>query len=152
MVYMDNRDKQFMKLAIDESRKCTPDHTSYCVGAVVVTSSGEVFTGYTHETCPKNHAEEEAVSKALSAGAILKGGTIYSSMEPCTNRKSKPVSCTRLIIVHGFSRVVYALPEPPDLAECHGREILEAAGIAVGMMPEMGFAVEEINSHILRHK
>ena len=38
-------DLRFLRMAVDESRKCVPCATSYCVGAVVVTSDGSVFTG-----------------------------------------------------------------------------------------------------------
>ena len=35
-------DLRFLRMAVDESRKCVPCATSYCVGAVVVTSDGSV--------------------------------------------------------------------------------------------------------------
>ena len=34
---------------------------------------GRTFTGHTHETSPTHHAEQEAVRKALDAGAELRG-------------------------------------------------------------------------------
>ena len=71
-------------------RKCTPSATSYCVGAVVAPADGAgSFTGHTHETSPTHHAEQEAIRKALDAGAELRGAAIYSSMEPCSQRKSE---------------------------------------------------------------
>lgn len=135
--------------AVSESWKCTPSDSSYSVGAVVVTPVGEVFAGYTHETGPANHAEEEAIAKAVEAGSDLRGATIYSSMEPCSVRRSKPVSCTRLIIDSGFARVVFALEEPPRFADCCGRETLQAAGLEVKVMKELAQRVREINAHIL---
>ena len=62
-------DLRFLKQAVDEGRKCTPSATSYCVGAVVVTADGRIFAGHTHETSPTHHAEQEAIAKALAAGA-----------------------------------------------------------------------------------
>ncbi len=144
-----NDDIKYMRMALDASRECVPNQTSYCVGAVVVTASGEVFTGYTHETGPANHAEEEAVAKALSAGAGLAEATIYSTMEPCSTRSSKPRSCSQLIIDHGFGRVVYALKEPAYFVECHGDSLLKNAGIKVDVMDAFAREAVEINAHIL---
>lgn len=141
-------DAEYLQAAIDESRRCVPVMTAYCVGVVIVTRDGSVFKGYTHETDPSNHAEEEAVLKAEVAGANLCGAVIYSSMEPCSTRKSKPRSCSQLIVEKGFAKVVYALAEPPHFVECHGRDLLRQAGVEVVEMPQLGRQVEEINKHI----
>lgn len=50
-------DLHYLRQAIALSRRCTPCATSYRVGAVIVTRSGDRFTGYTHETSPTHHAE-----------------------------------------------------------------------------------------------
>ena len=124
--------------------------TAYCVGAVIVTANGELFEGYTHETGPHNHAEEEAIKKALDSGADLSGASIYTSMEPCSTRKSKPVSCTELILHNGFGRVIYAYAEPDCFVRCEGTRLLREAGVEVVIMADLAPQVEEINSHILR--
>lgn len=144
-----DEDRKYMRMAVEESRLCVPSPTCYCVGAVVVTGSGDIYTGYTHETGHANHAEEEAIAKALAAGADLAGATIYSTMEPCSTRSSKPRSCSRLIMDYGFGRVVYALREPACFVSCEGDSILRRAGIAVDVMDEFGPEVVEINSHLL---
>lgn len=79
-------DLRFLKQAVDEGRKCTPSATSYCVGAVVVTADGRIFAGHTHETSPTHHAEQEAIAKALAAGAaaprsrhVLLDGTLLAA-------------------------------------------------------------------------
>lgn len=138
-------------MAVDESRRCTPTTGSYCVGAVIVTAGGGIFRGYTHETGPHNHAEEEAIAKALEAGAELKGAAIYSSMEPCSTRASKPVSCSQLIMDHGFRRMVYALGEPPVFVECcKGAVNLAKAGVEVVQIDELAQQVRDINRHLLK--
>lgn len=141
-------DEDYLRMAIAESRKCTPVTTAYCVGAVIVTADGQLFKGYTHETDPKNHAEEEAVAKAKAAGADLRRAAMYSSMEPCSKRASKPRSCSRILIDEGFAKAVYALNEPPHFVECHGRDMLREAGLEVVHIPELGAEVAEINRHI----
>lgn len=142
-------DLKYLQEAIDESRKCTPSETAYCVGAVIITTSGEQFNGYTHETNTINHAEEEAIAKALSAGAELKEATIYSSMEPCSKRSSKPKSCSQLLIEHKFGRVVYALAEPSHFVDCQGDSILRESGIEVKVIESLAPQVLEVNSHIV---
>lgn len=141
-------DRKYLAWAVAESRKCAPSATAYSVGAVVVTRDGRTFAGYSRESAPHNHAEEEAIIKAEQAGADLRGATMYSSMEPCTHRRSKPLSCTGLIIARGFARVVYALPEPPHLACCDGCETLGQAGVEVVRIDDFDAEVEKINSHI----
>lgn len=143
-------DLEYLHRAIDVSRKCTPGDTCYCVGAVIRTLSGAVFTGYTHETSPTHHAEQEAVAKALAAGADLRGATIYSSMEPCSQRSSEPESCSALIIRHGFARVVFALYEPDCFVACHGALNLRQSGVEVRVYPELGGEVSRINGHLCR--
>lgn len=141
-------DLHYLQIAIEEGRKCRPSKTSYCVGAVVVTADGEVFKGYTHETSVTHHAEQEAIAKALAAGARLRGATIYSSMEPCSQRSSEPESCSQLIIRHGFSRVVFALYEPDCFVHCRGALSLREAGIDVRVYPSLEDEVRQTNSHL----
>lgn len=141
-------DMRELKAAIDESRKCTPDMGSYCVGAVVLTADGSRFTGYTHETSPTHHAEQEALKKAIEAGAVLRGATIYASMEPCSTRKSEPKSCTQLILEHGLKRVVFACYEPSKFVRCDGACTLRAAGVDVRVYPGLADEVLKINGHL----
>ena len=141
-------DLHYLRMAIDLSRRCTPCATCYRVGAVIVTRSGEIYTGYTHETSPTHHAEQEAIAKALAAGADLRGGTIYSSLEPCSTRSSEPESCSELILRHGFSRTVFALYEPSCFVSCQGAERLREGGVEVRVYDELGNDVRAINAHL----
>ena len=141
-------DLHYLRQAIALSRRCTPCATSYRVGAVIVTRSGDRFTGYTHETSPTHHAEQEAILKATAAGADLHGASIYSSMEPCSQRSSEPESCTQLILRHGFSRVVFALYEPDRFVRCRGAQTLREAGVEVRAYPSLAGGVREANAHL----
>ncbi len=143
------KDAEFLKLAVEASRQSPPCDTAYRVGAVVVTPDGAVFQGFTHETGPADHAEEAAIAKAEAAGVGLAGSTIYSSMEPCTHRRSKPLSCADLLIIKGFAKVVYGLAEPAYLALCEGHARLQKAGLEVYRDRSFDGAVRTINAHIL---
>lgn len=141
-------DLGYLAQAVAAGRLCTPSATSYCVGAVVVLMDGRTFTGHTHETSPTHHAEQEAIRKALDAGADLRGAAIYSSMEPCSQRSSEPESCTQLILRHGFARVVFALYEPDRFVCCCGAQTLREAGVEVRVYPSLAGGVREANAHL----
>ena len=145
-----DEDLRYLARAVAEGLRCVPSPTSYCVGAVVVLPDGRTFTGYTHETSPTHHAEQEAIRKALDAGAELRGAAIYSSMEPCSQRKSEPESCTQLILRHGFARAVFALYEPDRFVRCRGAQTLREAGIDVRVYPELAEGVRRANAHLGR--
>lgn len=129
--------------AVELSRRCPPSTSAYAVGAVVRAGSLH-STGYSRQTDPHDHAEEVAL-----LGGDVTGGTIYTSMEPCSTRRSRPRACTELIIAAGIVRVVYALREPPLFADCRGVELLEEAGVEVVEVPELAPLVREINAHLL---
>lgn len=143
-----DEDRRYLALAVAEGFRCAPSPSSYCVGAVVVLPDGRTFTGYTHETSPTHHAEQEAIRKALDAGAELRRAAIYSSMEPCSQRKSEPESCTQLILRHGFARVAFALYEPDHFVCCRGAQTLREAGVDVRVYPELAGGVREANAHL----
>ncbi len=142
------QDVELLYRAIEVSRQCTPSQTSYCVGAVVVCRNGDVYEGYTHETSPTHHAEQEAINKALSHGAELEGATIYSSMEPCSSRVSEPESCSQIIIRHKFARAVFALYEPSCFVHCTGALNMRMAGVDVECIHSEANKVLQINGHL----
>lgn len=143
-------DLVWLARATQEAFRCTPSETCYCVGAVIVLPDGRTFTGYTHETSPTHHAEQEAIAKALAAGAgaDLHGAAIYSSMEPCSKRSSEPESCTQLILRYGFARVVFAAYEPACFVQCQGARMLREAGVDVRVYPRLAHSVREANAHL----
>jgi diaminohydroxyphosphoribosylaminopyrimidine deaminase / 5-amino-6-(5-phosphoribosylamino)uracil reductase len=79
----------------------------------------------------------------------VSGATLYSSLEPCAVRASRPTPCADLIIVSGIDRVVIAWTEPPILAPGGGAARLRAAGVDVVVLPELAAAAREVNAHLL---
>ncbi|MDR2894330.1 MAG: dihydrofolate reductase family protein [Alistipes sp.] len=142
-------DCNFIMRAMDSSRQAPHTQDRYMVGAVIVAADGSEFDGYTGETDPLNHAEEEAIAKAVAAGTSLKGATLYSTIEPCSRRVSKPVACTDLIIQHDMSRVVFALREPDRFVRCEGVRRLTEAGIEVSEIAAYAADIIRINEHVL---
>ncbi|HEY0534692.1 MAG TPA: deaminase [Actinoplanes sp.] len=141
-------DLHWMSVAVECSRLSPPAPDHYAVGAVIVGADGRVLaTGYTGETDPHYHAEEAALAKVVDVD--LTGATVYSSLEPCTTRRSRPRSCAGLIVEAGLRRVVFALREPPIFADGRGIEQLLAAGVEVVELSAYGPLVAEINEHVL---
>ena len=138
-----------LRQAIAEASKCPKSDTAYSVGAVIVAANGRVFTGFSRETAPNNHAEEEAILKAEKAAVSLQDAVIYSSMEPCSTRKSKPLSCSELIIRHKMKRVVFAAYEPDRFVRCCGADRLQKAGIDVLVLSDLSAEALAPNAHIL---
>ena len=74
---------------------------------------------------------------------------MYTSLEPCSARASRPRSCTELILAAGIPRVVFAWREPSIFVDCVGAETLRAAARTVIELPELADQVREINAHLL---
>lgn len=145
---MSDVDRRWLAFAVELSRLSPPAPTHYAVGAVVVDAVEDVLaTGYTGEF-PAHHAEEAALAK-LGSVVTEPGSTLYTSLEPCTTRRSRPVPCTDLIIAAGIRRVVFALHEPALFADCRGVATLRAAGVEVVIHPELAGDVRAVNAHLL---
>jgi diaminohydroxyphosphoribosylaminopyrimidine deaminase/5-amino-6-(5-phosphoribosylamino)uracil reductase len=138
-----------MELAIDLSRQCPPKATAYCVGAIIVDEHGqEISRGYSRETDTHVHAEESALAK-VPGDPRLNTATIYSTLEPCSERKSRPQTCTQLILDARIPRVVMAWREPSlFVADCQGYELLVSAGVTVVELPELAEQAKAVNSHL----
>ncbi len=144
-------DVQMMVAACQLAQKCTPVDSAYNVGAVLLDSGGHLIaTGYSRELPGNTHAEQCALLKAEEAERSTEGGTIYSSMEPCSTRLSGNESCTSRIIKAGIQRVVLAEMEPAHFVKCEGIKILQAAGIQVDVCSndEIAMLVNSVNAHI----
>jgi diaminohydroxyphosphoribosylaminopyrimidine deaminase/5-amino-6-(5-phosphoribosylamino)uracil reductase len=146
-----DRDRRRLTAAIEISRLSPPAPDHYAVGAVLADRHDIVLaTGYTAEGELHNHAEEAALAKLAGRGAAdLSRATMYTSLEPCTARKSRPASCTDLIIAAGIGRVVLALREPSVFVDCDGVRRLREAGVEVVEMADLAHLVAGINAHIL---
>lgn len=139
-------DGHWLARAVELSRNCPPSTTAFSVGAVLVDAAGEeIAWGYSRETDDTVHAEESALAKLAGDDPRLAGATMYSSMEPCSTRKSRPRSCTRLILDASIPRVVFTYREPSTFVVGEGAEQLAAAGVTVVERPELADEVRAIN-------
>jgi len=147
----DSAEERWMRLAIELAWQCPPSATAFSVGAVIVDASGdEISRGYSREGGdPVVHAEESALGKLAAGDPRLAGATMYSTLEPCSQRKSRPRTCTQLIIAAGLRRVVIAWREPAlFVADCQGYELLAEAGLEVAELPALAALAAAPNRHL----
>jgi 5-amino-6-(5-phosphoribosylamino)uracil reductase len=143
-------DRGWLGDAIELSRRCPPSATAFAVGALVVAGDGTVLaTGYSRESGPRDHAEEAALAKLDPADPRLAGATLYSSLEPCRFRASRPRPCAELIIEAGLRRVVIAWREPPVFAPGGGAALLAEAGITVVEIADLAAQARAVNAGVL---
>jgi pyrimidine deaminase RibD-like protein len=132
-------DSLFLKLALKEAESCR-NVQFYGVGCFIWATNG-VSHGYTGELThlhngevKMRHAEEVAIMRAKNTRISLAGATLYTTLEPCSERLSGLTSCTSHIIESGISRVVFGTHEAYDPKigiKCKGAKILAEAGIKV---------------------
>ncbi|WP_028647269.1 deaminase [Nocardiopsis sp. CNT312] len=142
-------DAHWLRRATELSRRCPPSDTAFSVGAVVVARDGTVLAeGYSRRDHPRDHAEEAALRQVDPDDPRLGGATVYSSLEPCSARASRPVPCAELLLSTPVPRVVFAWREPALFVDCDGAERLRRAGREVLERPDLAEGVREANAHL----
>ncbi|GAA2296117.1 dihydrofolate reductase family protein [Streptomyces kunmingensis] len=145
-------DRHWLRIACDLAVRCPPSETAFSVGAVIVAADGtELARGHSREAGdPVVHAEEAALGKLAAGDPRLAGATVYSSLEPCAHRASRPKPCARLIVDAGVRRVVTAWREPDTFVPgADGIGVLADAGVAVAEVPELAEAAVRPNRHLV---
>jgi diaminohydroxyphosphoribosylaminopyrimidine deaminase/5-amino-6-(5-phosphoribosylamino)uracil reductase len=142
-------DHRWMSRAIELASRSPASTSAFSVGAVIVSASGdELANGWSRDSDPKVHAEESALLRVTDRAA-LRTATMYSTLEPCSKRASRPhATCTGLIIAAGIPRVVIAWREPDLFVTCEGVALLIAAGVEVVELPEFAAAARTPNTHL----
>ncbi|WP_225833043.1 dihydrofolate reductase family protein [Streptomyces sp. NK08204] len=145
-------DRHWTRIACELAALCPPSETAFSVGAVVVAEDGtELARGHSREGGdPVVHAEEAALAKIGPADPRLPSATVYSSLEPCARRASRPAPCARLILSAGVRRVVTAWREPDTfVAAADGTGLLSAEGVDVVLLTEYEESAMAPNRHLL---
>ena len=88
------------------------------------------------------HAEAAALAQARGAA---RGGTLYTTLEPCTAFPGKRTpSCAEAIVDAGIARVVIGIEDPDPRVSGHGIAALRGAGLEV----EVGVAANEVRAQL----
>jgi diaminohydroxyphosphoribosylaminopyrimidine deaminase/5-amino-6-(5-phosphoribosylamino)uracil reductase len=123
-------DRAFMERALflaERGRGTTSPNP--LVGAVVVSAAGVVVGHGAHRQAGGPHAEVFALDEA---GSLARGGTIYSTLEPC-NHTGRTGPCVERIIAAGITRVVAAVRDPNERVRGGGFDALRARGVEVSV-------------------
>src|SRR5271170_4714857 len=124
-------EKVYLRLALNEAKKCVPTPTAYCVGCVIVNPNTKtvIASGYSRELPGNTHAEENALTKLSKEANFkeLRGLDMYATMEPCSERLSGNKPCTDRILESGglIGRVILGVREPDTFVRCVGVEKLQ---------------------------
>ena len=119
-------ERDAMRRALDLARR-GPRGINPQVGAVILSSDGDVLAEGWHRGAGTPHAEVDALSH-LSPGEAA-GATAIVTLEPC-NHTGRTGPCAEALIAAGVTRVVYAIDDPNDVSS-GGAERLRAAGVDV---------------------
>ena len=99
------------------------------VGAVLVSSAGELLGEGFHHAAGAPHAEIEALRATT---ADTKNATLHVTLEPCSTHGRTP-PCTAAILAAGITRVAVAWQDPNPCHAGRGVQILRDAGVRVDL-------------------
>ncbi|KAI1758272.1 cytidine deaminase-like protein [Xylaria castorea] len=138
----------YMRLALSLAAISPPKPTNYRVGAVMVdTATNKVLaTGYTLELPGNTHAEQCCIEKLAQKHAVTgkhlaevlpDAVTLYTTVEPCSQRLSGNTPCVdRILAIGKRIKTVYVGVQEPDtfVSGNSSRRKLEKAGIEVRLV------------------
>ncbi|MBI4583234.1 MAG: hypothetical protein HY717_04345 [Planctomycetes bacterium] len=105
----------------------------------IVASASHNYEVKTSGLCLCTHAEETAISecrKALRKWATVPDGlTLFTSLEPCTERSGHQTSCSDRIVGVGIGRVIVGMLDPDPNIYGYGVRRLEENGVRVDYLP-----------------
>jgi pyrimidine deaminase RibD-like protein len=142
----EDRQRQFMHLALLEGRKalpgCIPNPP---VGCVLVRQGFVVATGHTNPPGEK-HAEAMALSQLSGP---LTDVIVFVTLEPCSFHGRTP-SCAEELVSRKVARVFISILDPDTRNNGTGIKILKRAGIevSVGLLEEI--ARQELGPYLAR--
>jgi pyrimidine deaminase RibD-like protein len=146
-------DRVFERIAIDEARKSVPeDERVHPRVGVVVVKDGRVLATAHRGEIPQCHAEFIALEKKLADVPLL-GATVYTTLEPCTERNHPKVPCAIRLTERKVARVVIGMLDPDDRISGRGLRTLRKADIHTALFPaDLMAEVEELNRDFIRER
>jgi pyrimidine deaminase RibD-like protein len=117
-----------VKLA-DQSRSEEDGRVHPMVGAVVERDGYILQTGFRGDLAPGKHAEESALRK-FARPSDAKDATVYTTLEPCTERGAE--SCSSLPLKYGIRKMVFGMLDPNPDIRGRGEWRLEESRVEIG--------------------
>lgn len=135
------------KLSVQEDERPKPR-----VGAVAVKNGKVLGTAFRGEVQPGQHAEYVLLEVKLKY-ADVSGGTLYTTLEPCTVRGAGKIPCAERIADRRLARVVIGILDPNQLICGKGVRYLRDRGIEIDLFPtEFVQSVEDQNREFVRDR
>ena len=126
--FMENHE-QYMHRCIQLAANAAGDtYPNPMVGSVIVYGDRIIGEGW-HRRAGEPHAEVNAIN-SVRQPELLKGSTLYVSLEPCAHYGKTP-PCAVRIVQEGIPRVVIGAMDPNVQVNGKGKKILEDAVIEV---------------------
>lgn len=118
-----------MRMAVDLGKQSISegDATKPYVGAVVVQDGVIVGSGYRGKTASGHHAEF-GVLRDL-APEFLEGSTVFSTLEPCSQRNHPKIPCAQRLAEARVGQVYIGIYDPNPTIYRQGWAILNRAGV-----------------------
>lgn len=145
-------ERSVMVRAIELARLCRsePGKSSPKVGAIAVRDGIVLGEAYRGELAPGEHAEYTLLERKLRH-ATLAGGTLFTTLEPCTTRNPPKLPCADRIVERRLKRVVVGVLDPNNSIRGRGELRLRDAGIEIARFdPDLMAQIEELNRDFRR--
>lgn len=127
--------REWMRMAVDLGRHSIPENptTNPYVGAVVVRDGQVIGSGFRGMAGPGAHAEF-GVLQDIDPD-LLKGATVFSTLEPCSQRNHPKIPCASRLAEAGVEVVYIGIYDPNPIIYRQGWKILTDAGVRVREFP-----------------
>jgi len=119
------------------------------VGCVIVAADGSVVGRGATAAGGRPHAEAVALGQA---GIQARGGTVYTSLEPCAHVSERGPACADLLVDARPARIVIALQDPDPRTAGKGVRRLREAGIEVKLGTGRDAAARSMAGFLTRMK
>jgi len=132
------QDRPFCEMAVELAKKSVAEDDGKLhpyVGAVIVKAGKVMSTGYRGETGEGRHAEFCALKKLNDDvdNVDLSGCTVFTTLEPCSERSPPKLSCASRLINAKAARVVSGMPDKDK--NVYGLSSLAEAKVHIGLFP-----------------